>query len=159
MEIQTENDFLEEKRAFAVALLRTPKDPFKAALAVFGANVNMAMYAFQAWPEDPLVKQFVHEATNHHGEMHFLPSRASQAQELWQIANDPRLGMDERLKAHRLYADICGHIEQKGLTINNNVTTNKVMVVKQHASTDEWADKLAKQQEKLISDAQYSVVQ
>lgn len=151
------NDWTTQKQEFAVAFLRYPKDAFKAALEVFGANVSMAMFAAQEWPLDPAVKRFMEAATGHHGAMHFLPSKASQAQELWQIANNPMQSMDDRLKAHRLFADICGHIEQKGVTINNNVTSNRVMVVKTHETTAAWETKLAQQQAQLIEDAQYTV--
>lgn len=145
---------LEQKRRFAVELLKDPNDPFRAALVVFGENTGLALQASSRWPSDPDVLRFTEGAIEDMGDMHFLPSKADLARLAWNVANNERLPTDDRLKAMRLYGDIRGFIERQGTIINNNVlTNNKVMLVKDHGTTEAWEQRLIEQQAKLISDA------
>lgn len=145
---------LEEKKRFAIELLKSPNEPYKAATAVFGADTGKALVASSRWPRDPDVVQFMDEALSDLGDMHFLPSKADLARVAWELANSPLTHVEDRLKAMRLYADVRGFIEKQGITVNNNVlTNNKVMVIKDHGDTAQWEQRLLEQQTKLIDDA------
>ena len=145
---------LEQKKRFAVELLKDPNDPFKAALQVFGQDTGMALRASSTWPKDTVVLDYMQEAIGELGDLHFLPSKADLAREAWTLATDARVPVDDRLKAMRLYGDVRGFIEKQGTVINNNVlTNNKVMLVKDHGSTDNWEERLIEQQAKLVEDA------
>lgn len=144
----------EQKAQFALELLKDPSDPFKAALRVFGENTGMALLASNRWPDDPEVLAITQKAVEELGDMHFLPSKADLARLAWNLANNERVDTDNRLKAMRLYGDIRGFIEKQGTVINNNVlTNNKVMVVKDHGTVEDWERGLLQQQNRLISDA------
>lgn len=142
------------KKMFAYELLVRPDDAFKAALVVFGDDTAKALQVSSSWPNDLEVKQYIEEFKEELGEEHFLPSKADSAMIAYNIANDQKVPAEDRLKALRLYADIRGFIEKQGTTVNNNIlTSNKVMVVKDHGTDDEWEDKIAQQQAKLIESA------
>lgn len=153
MEANSETE-LERKKRFAIELLKDPNDPFKAALRVFGQDTGMALRASSTWPTDVDVIKFTEEAVGELGDLHFLPSKADLAREAWTLATSANVPVDDRLKAMRLYGDVRGFIEKQGTIINNNVlTNNKVMLVKDHGSTDNWEERLIEQQAKLIDDA------
>lgn len=153
METNLETE-LEQKKRFAVELLKDPNDPFKAALQVFGQDTGMALRASSTWPKDTVVLDYMQEAIGELGDLHFLPSKADLAREAWTLATSPTVPVDDRLKAMRLYGDVRGFIEKQGTVINNNVlTNNKVMLVKDHGSTDNWEERLIEQQAKLVEDA------
>lgn len=142
------------KKLFAYELLINPEESFKAALVVFGDDTAKALQVSSAWPNDPEVKQYIEELKEELGEEYFLPSKADSAMIAYNIANDQKVPAEDRLKALRLYADIRGFIEKQGTTVNNNIlTSNKVMVVKDHGSDDEWENKIAQQQAQLIESA------
>jgi hypothetical protein len=143
-----------QKRLFAYELLCNPDDAFKAALAVFGDDTGKALQLSTQWKNDQEVARYVQEYKEELGDEHFLPSKADSAMIAYKIANDAKVPAEDRLKALRLYADIRGFIEKQGTTVNNNIlTSNKVMVVKDHGTDDEWEDKIAAQQAKLIETA------
>ena len=149
----------ENKRRFAVELLKSPSDPFKAALAVFAPDTGTAMAKASVWPSDPEVKGYMTEALEEVGDMHFLPGKADLSRAIWDIVANNTLSVDDRLKAMRLYGDLRGFIEKQGTIINNNnnMTSNKVMLVKSHESNEAWEQKLVQQQQGLIADATKSI--
>lgn len=152
--LTTETSELEQKKRFAIELLRNPSEEFKAALAVFPDDTGKALLVSNRWPSDPEVIALKEMAIDELGDMHFLPTKADLAREAWNIAVAPTVPVDDRLKAMRLYGDIRGYIEKQGTVVNNNVlTNNKVMVVKSHASPEEWEQRLVEQQKQLIHDA------
>src|SRR5690606_38718084 len=88
----------------------------------------------------------------------FLPTKAELAREVWRIGTNPRTSVDERLKALRLYADVRGYIEkyQAGTVINNTnnvLSQNRVMLVKDFGTDEEWELAVEEQQRKLIESA------
>ena len=148
------HDDLELKKQFALALLKTPDDPFEAGIAVFGNNTGEALRVSRRWLDDPDVLRFKEEALKLVGEASFLPTKTQLAREAYKLAIDIKLHADDRIKAMRLYADINGYIEKNGPVINNNIlTTNKVMLVRDTGTTEEWENKMALQQSRLIEDA------
>lgn len=152
----TEN---EQKALFALELLKTPDNPFRAASVVFPDDKGRALEVMRAWQHDPVVTAARDKALAELGELHFLPGKADAARRAWAIANDPKMTSDEQLKALRLYSDIRGFIEKQGVTVNNNtlVSANKVMLVKDTGTTEDWEAGVAAQQARLIQDAQRSV--
>lgn len=155
------SDEQELKKQFARELLKTPTEPFKVASRLFGDDTGRALQVSHRWPHDPEVIGYMQTAIEDMGDLHFLPSKAEAARAAWELSQDQKLDTDNRLKALRLYADIRGYIErQGGITVNqNNITQNKVMVVKDHGSNSDWENAAAAQQAKLISDAAVVTVQ
>jgi len=145
---------LDRKKHFALELLRNPNDPFKAAIEVFPENAGMALMVTSRWPNDPEVKKYQAEAMATLGETGFLPSKGDLARAVWTMAENEKYNADERLRAYRLFGDIQGHIEKgAGPIINNNLTSNKVMVVNSQGSDDEWEHRAASQQARLVEEA------
>ncbi len=143
------------KQQFARELLKTPTEAFKVASRLFGDDTGRALTISHRWPHDPEVLGFMQAAIEDMGDMHFLPTKAEAARAAWEMSQDPRLPADERLKAMRLYSDIRGYIErQGGITVNqNNITQNKVMLVRDHGSNADWEIAATAQQTRLIADA------
>ena len=107
---QQENDESELKKAFAGELLRTPADPFRAALAVFGANTNKALRVANEWPSDGFVIDEVKRLKVEQGELAFLPSKADLARAVWERAHAKETEDDDFTKMARLYAEILDYI-------------------------------------------------
>lgn len=148
------SDEQKRKQQFARELLKSPQEGFKIAVRIFGDDTGRALEASHRWPHDPEVIGFMNMALEELGDLHFLPSKADAARAAWEISQDPRLAVDDRLKGLRLYSDIRGFIEKQGTVINNNVLTqNKVMMVRDHGTNEEWENAAAAQQAKLIADA------
>lgn len=142
----------ELKSAFAAELLKTPNDPFKAALAVFGADTGRALRAAHEWPNDADVLAEKARLSGELGEMAFLPGKAELARSIWERAHNERTTTDDYAKLAKLYAEVRGFIDKPTTNINNNViTANKVMVVKDHGDNDTWAKRLREQQKGLTN--------
>jgi len=101
-------DETEHKSAFAAELLKTPTEPFKAALAVFGNDTGKALYVATHWPVDSFVLSETSRLKEEQGELAFLPSKADLARSLWERAHGQnfRTSHDEFVKLTRLYAEI-----------------------------------------------------
>lgn len=154
------DDETELKRRFAVELLKQPNEPFQAAVAVFGDDTGRALQASHRWPQDAVVIAAMQQAIEELGDMHFLPTKAQLAREAYNIGTDPKVHVDDRLKAMRLYADIRGYIDKQGANVVvNNLTQNKVMLVRDHGSNEDWETAAAEQQRKLIEAANAPRVQ
>lgn len=141
------------KSAFAAELLKTPSDPFKAALAVFGVDTGRALRAAHEWFKDPFVIEECARLRNEGFETYGKDElRDKLITNLLQIVEGERSIADDRIKAAKVIGELRGLIEKPSTTINNNVVTaNKVMVVKDHGSADEWEAKLRKQQNGLTN--------
>lgn len=148
--MNTEIDETELKKRFAAELLKNPSEPFIAACAVFGDDTGKALNASARWPRDPEVVAYMAQAVDVNGEMAYLPSKAALARAAWDLSNNEKICVEDRLKAMRLYADVRGFIERQGTTINNNVlTSNKVLLVKDHGADADWEQRLLEQQTNL----------
>lgn len=148
-------DEKELKKQYAMELLRNPTDPYKAALALFPNSPQKALAIFTNWREDPEIDELKKELVETFGDIGVLPTKAQVALKIYEVATDnPRATVDEKLKAYKLYADVMGYIERiPQAVINNNLTQNKVLVVKDHGTDDQWSRTIAAQQAKLVSDA------
>lgn len=142
------------KTRFAGELLRNPDQAFGAAQMVFGADTGRALFAAQNWINDDFVTSERARLLRDKGARAFLPNKEDYAREIWRMATDARTPIEEKRKFLDLYGDVMGHKErpQQG-GINLNVTQNRVMIVKEHGSADEWEAAAKAQQFRLANGA------
>lgn len=150
------NDFT-LKDLFAVALLRTPDDPFKAACAVFGLDTGRALRASAEWVNDMYVLAKQAELLELHGEDFFMPTKLTLARRVFELAESANIDKKDKIKAYELYGNIMGFIAKQtaiaNVTNNNTVVSNRVMVVKDHGTDEDWERKTVEHQSKLLEHA------
>jgi hypothetical protein len=103
-------DDVELKRTFALELLRTPADPFRAALSVFESDVNRALRVAVEWPKDAAVKAEVARLRGGEGELALLPTKADLARSVWDRAQGKRVDDESFVKLSRLYAEVMDYL-------------------------------------------------
>lgn len=142
------------KDAFAAALLRQPNEPFRAALTVFGADNIKALECAQQWVSDTYVLSKQAELLEKLGEDSFLPNKAMLSRRVWEAA-ESATDKKEKAALFKLYAEVRGFVDKGGTNINTNVTLNqnRVMIMRDHGTDDDWERKASDQQLKLVSDA------
>lgn len=146
---------LELKRAFALELLHTPKNPFGAAQRVLGfEDAGRCMRIYRLWEADPEVRAFKEEFLAELGEDVGLASKRDQSIDIYAMASNENLDPELRIKAHKLYADVRGFIDKPSTTVNANVqiNQNRVMIIQDHGSNEAWAAKAAAHQKQLLAD-------
>jgi hypothetical protein len=146
------NDDREQKTKFAEAWLRDPDHPIDAARIVFN-DLGIALQVGSTWVNDPFVLAEKARLFIELGPKNFLARKEDQAREIYKICLNDKLSTDDRLKAHRLYAEIMGHIEKPQTNIQNNLVTGNVLYVPAFQSQEEWERKAIEQQRSLTSDA------
>lgn len=139
----------ENKALFAEALLSSPNNAFEAAKKVFPGNMSYALYASNNWVHDDSVTRHQRRLLHEYGETKYLPSKVEVAREIHDISK-VALDVETSLKALQLYCNVRGFIEKPGTVINNNAVCNKIMVIKDHGTDEQWEDKLQQQQQNLI---------
>ena len=140
------------KLDYAANLLRT-QDPFKAAFATT-PNTGEALVIGRDWPHDPVVQAEMDKLLSKEGAKTFLPTKETQAKDIYALATNEKTAVEDRLKAHRLYAEVMGFIEKPSQNGGNvNILNQGVMIVKDHGSDEDWQDKAAKQQKALLGHA------
>lgn len=138
----------EYKRLFAKNLIEL-KDPFKAAIATFPGDNKASLRASFEWPNDPLVLDIVKESSKP-PDLDSLPSKVDLAQSIWDRMNRAIEDVDF-MKLAKLYGDVRGFIDKPAQTaLNVNNVTNKVMVVVDKGSDEDWEKKLLESQGRLI---------
>ncbi len=146
------------KLRFARALLKYPDEAFRAGQEVFGADTGKALYAAQVWINDETVLNEKDEQHSEKGELAFLPSKADYARQVWRMANNERTANEDRVKLLSLYGDVMGFKERPNTSsVNVNVTQNRVMIVKDHGTDDDW-EKRAELQQQRLADLNSDVV-
>lgn len=143
---------LKLKTAFAAELLKHPGEPFKAGLAVFGIDTPKALWAASKWIHDDFVIAESARIKTEGFEQHDKEElRDELINEMMKIVRNEKLFVDDRVKAGKLAAEIKGLIEKPQTNINNNnvVTSNRVMIVKDHGDNDSWEKRLLEQQRAL----------
>lgn len=143
------------KQAYAEAYLKTPDDPYAAAVAVFAGDTARALIVSREWPHDADVIAHMDTLKETLGDDAFLPDKATTARAIYALAESTRVDPKDRLAAYKLYAELRDFIPKPGTTVNNNtlVDNRKVMVVTDHGTDAEWEAKARAQQAKLIEDA------
>lgn len=154
IEDETPADIAKRKELFAELLLKEPAEPFKVALIVYPDNTSRALRIAREWPQDEEVKALQKSIVDAEGEMPFLPTKAEAARLAYSIANNDRLITEDRLNALKLYCSVRGFIEKPAAAVvNNNVVTNRVMVVRDYGTDDQWEQKAIAQQARLRREA------
>lgn len=150
--IDTPEQTRTRKLLFAEALLKNPQDPFKIALKIV-PDTGAALQAATEWPADLEVIEHQRALLNELGEAAFLPSEFDAARLAYSLAEKEEIEPSDRIKALELYGKFRGLIQKPETVINNNnqtnVQVNRVMVVKEAASVEDWQAKAMRQQARL----------
>ena len=138
------------KKQFAEAWILLD-DPMKAAFALFPdqKDTGKALQIGTLWQQDHFVK-LERERLKGSGGVPLTVSKEQQARDVYKIAEDEKNAVEDRLKAHRLYAEICGHIE-KDKAGNVTLINQPVMLIKDKGDNEEWEQKAIEHQRKLTS--------
>lgn len=146
------------KKRYAEVLATMPADPFAAALQLFPGETAKALQTASELARDPEVLRQMDAIAQDKGEEALLPSKADLCREVWERMKKAEEERDFANLA-RLYGDIRGFIQRPNEANQMvNVIEQKVMIVKDHGTNDEWEDKLKKQQHNLIN-AQYERIE
>lgn len=147
----------ELKKEFARLTLSADNhaDNFQAALRLFPTNTNRALRVANEWPICNEVLEARAALIGELGEEATLPSKVTFTRTLYDRMSKCYT-TDEFVKVAKLIADVQGFIEPPKTTINNNntVAVNRVMIVRENGSDQDWEQKLRKQQEVLVSDGE-----
>lgn len=147
----------EYKLAYAKQLLLTPHDPFKAAFALFPdkSDAGRALQIGHTWPADEFVKAEQQRLLSTGDARQFLPTKEAQAKAIYALTENDHEPLEDRLKAHRLYAELMGFIEKPAAGNQVNILNQGVMIVRDQGSDEQWEEKAINQQRTLIAPAQH----
>lgn len=141
------------KQEFAANLLRYRDDPAKAAFATT-PDAGLALQIARDWPQDGFVQAQMDKLLSSTDATTFLPTKESQARDIYAIAVDVHNPIEDRLKAHRLYAEVRGFIEKPSQGGGNvNILTQGVMIVSDKGTDQEWEAKAKAHQRTLTGHA------
>lgn len=132
---------------FAAQLLRHNDDAGKAAFAMT-PDVGLALQWAKLWPKDAFVLAEKERLLGTSLATDFLPTKEQQAKAVYILAEAPLTPVEDRLKAHRLYAELRGFIEKPNAG-SVNILSQGVMIVKEAGSDSEWAERARLQQRAL----------
>lgn len=139
------------KLDFAKNMVRHANDPFKAAFATT-PNAGLALQIAKAWEKDEIVIAEMEKLLST-GDTSFLPTKENQARDIYSLATSETVAVEDRLKAHRLYAEIRGFIEKPTAGATTNILNQGVMIVKDQGSDADWQEKATAHQRTLIGHA------
>lgn len=144
-------DDLKDKLKFAKELYKDDSDPFKAALNVFGVDTAKALIASSKWVNDEVVLEVIDLLKKDDGfDDDDLPSKKRAAKDIYHRALRALEDKDFAVLM-KLFGDYMGYTAKEAApTINNNVT-NRVMVIREFATDEEWKKGLIEQQRKLTN--------
>lgn len=140
------------KRDFAAHWLRYPDDPFKAAFLTT-PDTGQALQIAKNWVKDPVVLAAKDALLLSSDALNYLPTKEQQCKDIYALATDTRQDAEDRLKAHRLYAEVRGFIEKPVGGSTTNILNQGVMIVRDAGTDEQWQEKAAIQQRTLIADA------
>lgn len=141
---------LEEKEKFAIAFLDF-KDPFKAALFVCeGMPTQKALKMATEWQNDLEVKGFIKAIKDKEESIENLPSKKELAESIWNKMQSCR-HPDDFQKLAKLYAEVRGFIEKPDNKPVVTINQNRVMVIKDLGTEEDWQAKAEKQQRDLLN--------
>lgn len=146
-------DMVERKKRFAQALLECEEMPYKAALVTFPEKelLGIGMQVASEWASDPYVLTEKARLLGNSGGTDFLPSKAQQARDIYAIATATTNSPEDRIKAHRLYAEMQNFIDKGAGALN--ILNQGVMIVRSQGSDEEWEKKTTEQQRTLTGDS------
>lgn len=117
------------------------------------ADFPIAVICAGEWVKDPFVKAEVERMAASMGDAALIPSREKTALYVYKLTEEAKT-ITDKLNCIRTFADIVGYTKggnSPGIT--NNITANKVLMIKDKGTETEWSDSLAKQQRTLIAEA------
>lgn len=145
----------QERAAFVLAYLRDPQNPHGIAMQLFGQRPLFGQHVGTQWPREDWFKEACDKLIEEYGEEYFLPSKAQIARELYNAARSNAWDTEAQLKYYKLYCEVMDYVKGgAGVTVNqtNNTQTN-VMLVRDVGSDEDWEEKTAAQQAKLVQAA------
>lgn len=148
----------EEKAAFAALLLKTPNEPFKAALALFPDNTSRALWVANHWVADPEVLAAQKNLKDTLGEFAGLADKSELARSIWERMQGTQTAdgrtipptADDFAKLAKLYAEVRGFIEKPQTGPAVQVIVPRAIEVPTHGTAEEWEAAAAKQQRELL---------
>lgn len=148
----------EEKAAFAALLLKTPTEPFKAALALFPDNTSRALWVANHWVADAEVLAAIKRLKEEMGEFAGLADKSELARDIWQRMQGTQTAdgrtipptADDYAKLAKLYAEVRGFIEKPQSGPAVQVIVPRAIEVPTHGSNEDWEAAAAKQQRELL---------
>ena len=145
-------DEFDQKERFAFNWLKNPNNPWKVANALFGQDLQRASYVAQHWIVDALVLSFKADLLEKHGARYFLPTKEEYARDVYDMATDERIEPRDRLHAFEIFGKTMGYIEKPADTHigDNNITLNRVMIIRDIPDSDKWEQIATKQQKRLM---------
>lgn len=151
-------DLFATMKRYAYEHLRTPSDSLGAVRRAMGGDNTKcedeitAKQVAPLWPTNPYVLQFKRELLEEYGEEHFLPTKADVVKQLYAMGIDPAIDVKDRVAALKECALVRGFIEKPAsVNVNTGNTNNRVMVVADYGSDEDWETRALHQQTKLIN--------
>ena len=125
---------------------------FTAAMRIWPQDAGLAAQAAHSWPDDPYVKACIENAQDAAEKAKKPATKDVQVKRI--EAKLSSMANDDYLKAERLIAEMLGHIEKAAppsVTVNQSQNVGeRVLVVTDHGSDEQWEAKMAAQQARLI---------
>lgn len=146
--MSAEEDESKYKAAFAALLLENPANPFQAASGVFPDDTRRALWVATHWLNDAEVRKEMERLRTRGADLDALPTKAELARRAWELTDKGLF--EDRIKAMKLYAEIRNFIE-KAPPVAVNVNQNRVMIIRDQGTNEEWEKKVAKQQADLLN--------
>lgn len=150
------------KRRFAAEMLRRPGEPFRVAYELFVDNPNdeysnmVSTLAARDWAHDPIVIAERQRLQTEIGQAAELPTKETIMLEILDLARTSKT-VPDRLKAYAQYSEMQGYTgRNSGAGAGIAMYANKVMLVKDHGTDEQWESGLKAQQQKLIREARES---
>ena len=150
----------EEKAAFAALLIKSPdKGPdgaFKIALGLFGSDTAKALKVSYQWPTDPVVQAEITRLKSTGEDLQLLPSKTELAQDIWNKMQVVYVNAEDYVKLAKLYAEVMVMIQKQAPAPTANiVVANKVMVVKDYGTNDQW-EAAAERQQRALTNGEFT---
>lgn len=143
----------QRKRLFAEQYLSNPQEVYQAGVAAWPDNPREGLTIAQEWVNDPEVLKICSELQGN-GVAANVPTKEAIVKELLDLGRSS-IGeeLSDRLKAYELAVKMLGYIAPPQTNVQSNtlVTHNRVMVVREFPSDDEWERQAKAQQQRLIS--------
>ena len=151
----TEEMISAQKKTFAIEWLKAKTDDptalFRIACDIEPVDVGRALAIAKNWPTDAEVLAFRQKFLDEKGEEGLLPTKSDAAMLAWEMANDTGIEAKDRLKALELYGSMLGFVSKPVASVSNNQTNviNRVMIVKDTGTNEQWERKVIEQQRSL----------
>lgn len=144
-------DTEDTKKRFAAAWAQHPDDVFKAALSVLG-DAGLALASVRQWEHDPDVIALRDELA-HEAQAARLEGMRERVLLKLEDAMDKCINYEVKSKIGKVILDATKEDAPGAGAGNTFIQNNRVLVLTDHGTDDEWLAKLRAQQARLIEDA------